>query len=128
MPFSGAGPLFLFLAKATLLLVAALVATASLRRSTAGARHLVWLAALVGVLALPVLSKIPALRVGVLPNVFGASAVLASDDLTPSANWRPAETRSNEPAIATVTTSEHSTVVVKGVSGGVGVGVGRGVG
>ena len=40
LPFSGAGPLFLFLAKATLLLVAALVATMSARRSTAGARHL----------------------------------------------------------------------------------------
>src|SRR6476620_200937 len=72
MPFSGAGPLFLFLAKATLLLVAALVATMSLRRSTAGARHLVWLAALVGVLALPVLSRIPALQVGILPSRFGS--------------------------------------------------------
>jgi beta-lactamase regulating signal transducer with metallopeptidase domain/HEAT repeat protein len=71
LPFTGAGPLVLFLAKATLLLVSAFVATAWLRRGTAGARHLVWLAALVGVVALPVLSKIPALQLGVLPSRFG---------------------------------------------------------
>jgi HEAT repeat protein/beta-lactamase regulating signal transducer with metallopeptidase domain len=77
MPFSGAGPLFLFVAKATVLLVAALVATISLRRSTAGARHLVWLAALVGVLALPVLSRIPALQLGILPARFGGEPATA---------------------------------------------------
>src|SRR5215510_16323887 len=75
MPFSGTGPLVLFLAKATLLLVAALVATMTLRRSTAGARHLVWLAALVGVLALPVLSRISALQFGILPSRFGAGPI-----------------------------------------------------
>ena len=66
--FSGATPLLLFVAKATFLLIAALLATSTLRRSTAGARHLVWLAALVGVLALPVLARIPALQIGVLPS------------------------------------------------------------
>src|SRR5581483_6236288 len=66
--FSGAVPLALFVIKATLVLCAALVGAATLRRSTAGARHLVWLAALVGVLALPVLSRIPALHLGVLPT------------------------------------------------------------
>jgi beta-lactamase regulating signal transducer with metallopeptidase domain/HEAT repeat protein len=68
--FSGTGPLLLFVAKATLVLIAALGATALLRRGTAGERHLVWLAALVGVLALPVLGRIPALQLGVLPNAF----------------------------------------------------------
>jgi beta-lactamase regulating signal transducer with metallopeptidase domain/HEAT repeat protein len=71
--FSGTGPLLLFLAKATILLVAAAVAMIPLRRSTAGARHLVWLAALVGVLALPLLSRVPALHLGVLPQSFSAS-------------------------------------------------------
>ena len=65
--FSGTTPLLLFVAKATLLLLAAFVATTTLRRSTAGARHLVWLTALVGVLALPLL-EIPALQIGVLPS------------------------------------------------------------
>src|SRR5690242_2830970 len=71
--FSGATPLLLFLAKATLLLVAALVGTMTLRRSTAGARHLVWLAALVGVLALPLLARIPALQIGILPTRMATS-------------------------------------------------------
>src|SRR5262245_1171670 len=76
MPFSGAGPLALFLAKATFLLIAAVLATFTLRRSTAGARHLVWLAALVGVLALPVLSRIPALQLPMLPSLFGSETVV----------------------------------------------------
>src|SRR4051812_8871169 len=66
--FSGTGPLVLFIAKATLVLIAAIGATFVLRRGTAGERHLVWLAALVGVLALPLLSRIPALHIGVLPS------------------------------------------------------------
>lgn len=66
--FAGATPLLLFVAKATLVLISAYVATSLLRRSTAGERHLVWLAALVGVLALPLLTKIPALQIGVLPS------------------------------------------------------------
>jgi len=72
--FSGTGPLVLFVAKATLVLIAAIGATFLLRRGTAGERHLVWLAALVGVLALPLLSRIPALHIGILPSRL-ASAV-----------------------------------------------------
>src|SRR5262249_12395862 len=83
MPFSGAGPLALFLAKATFLLIAAVLATFSLRRSTAGARHLVWLAALVGVLALPVLSRIPALQLRMLPSLFGSETVGAETIVMP---------------------------------------------
>src|SRR5215217_8272978 len=76
LPFSGALPLVLFVAKATLLLVMALVATSTLRRGTAGARHLVWLAALVGVLALPLLSRIESLRVGILPSRLATTSAL----------------------------------------------------
>ena len=68
LPFSGTASLLLFVAKATILLIAALVATVPLRRATAGSRHLVWLAALVGVLALPLLSRVDSLRLGVLPS------------------------------------------------------------
>lgn len=74
LPFSGAVPLVLFLAKATLLLVVALVATIPLRSSTAGARHLLWLAALVGVLALPLLSRIQSLHIGLLPSRLAPAA------------------------------------------------------
>jgi beta-lactamase regulating signal transducer with metallopeptidase domain len=72
--FSGPVPLLLFIAKATLLLIAALIATVPLRRGTAGSRHLVWLAALVGVLALPVLSRFDSLRIGVLPSGLAVGA------------------------------------------------------
>src|SRR6516162_3377846 len=90
MPFAGTGALILFLAKATLLLVAALVGTATLRRSTAGARHLVWLAALVGVLALPLLSRIPSLKLDILPSALAPNAdsflpAFASNSPPPSA-------------------------------------------
>jgi HEAT repeat protein/beta-lactamase regulating signal transducer with metallopeptidase domain len=79
--FSGTGPLLIFVAKATLVLIAALAATFLLRRGTAGERHLVWLAALVGVLALPVLSRIPALRLGILPSRLApATAPAAAPD------------------------------------------------
>ena len=81
MPFSGAVPMALFLAKATLLLLAALAGSTLLRRASAGARHLVWLAALVGVLALPLLSRISSLRIGVLPS--GLSLGSATRDPAP---------------------------------------------
>ncbi len=80
--FAGATPLVIFILKATLVLASALVATFVLRRSTAGERHLVWLAALVGVLALPVLSRIPSLQVGVLPSRFFTQSVPAAPEAT----------------------------------------------
>lgn len=129
MLFSGTGPLVLFLAKATLLLVAALVATASLRRSTAGARHLVWLAALVGVLALPLLSRIPSLRLGILPSVFAGPTSTAM--FAPVvANTPPPDAYVVSPAVsATIATtpSAPTSAVAGGVIGGVPGGVTRAV-
>jgi beta-lactamase regulating signal transducer with metallopeptidase domain len=80
--FTGAAPLLLFVAKATIVLVAAVVATLFLRRGTAGERHLVWLAALVGVLALPLLQRIPSLQIGILPSRFAAAAEATTDAAT----------------------------------------------
>src|SRR3954467_4368520 len=80
MPFA-AGSLLVFLAKATVLLLAALVATFTLQRATAGARHLVWLAALVGVLALPVLARIPMLRIGLLPASLSLASAAPTEDM-----------------------------------------------
>lgn len=57
----------LLLGKATLLLIVALAAATSLRRSTAGARHLVWLATLAGLVALPLLARVAPLQVPLLP-------------------------------------------------------------
>ncbi len=64
----------LLLAKATLLLVAALGVTRALPRAPAGARHLVWLAALAALLLVPAIAPWAPLRIAVLPPVPAASA------------------------------------------------------
>jgi HEAT repeat protein/beta-lactamase regulating signal transducer with metallopeptidase domain len=126
MPFAGTGALILFLAKATLLLVAALVATATLKRSTAGARHLVWLTALVGVLALPLLSRIPSLRLGLLPSALATPARTA--DAPMLADDAPAPVVVSTPtASPVVATTDRSSAVVGGVEGGVSAGVSGGI-
>src|SRR4051812_21986316 len=56
-----------WLLKATALLVLALAVTSLLRRATAGTRHLVWLATLAGILALPAVSVWAPLRLAILP-------------------------------------------------------------
>ena len=50
------------LVRSAAVLGAAGVATVVMRRATAAARHLVWLSAVVGVLALPVLAAMPGWR------------------------------------------------------------------
>lgn len=61
----------LLLAKATFLLVVALIGTAALRKSSAGMRHLVWVITLASLVVLPaVASRLP-LRLAVLPSSFG---------------------------------------------------------
>ncbi|HXT15993.1 MAG TPA: M56 family metallopeptidase [Gemmatimonadaceae bacterium] len=98
--FLGMSPLVLFIAKATLVLIAGLVAAFALRHSTAGARHLVWLAVLVGVLALPVLGRIPSLRLAVLPATIG-DARIDAPSLAPT-TYQPTE-RSRRAATNDVT-------------------------
>ena len=56
-----------WLLKATALLVLALGVTSLLRRASAGTRHLVWLATLAGILALPAVSLWAPLRLAILP-------------------------------------------------------------
>src|SRR5262245_5552098 len=56
------------LVKATCLLLVALGVTVLLRqRASAGVRHLVWLTAVVGVLAMPAVAAWGPIRVGILP-------------------------------------------------------------
>ncbi len=56
------------LVKMTVFLLAAAFAALALRRASAGTRHLVWLAALTGVLALPALLALAPVRLPVLPE------------------------------------------------------------
>jgi beta-lactamase regulating signal transducer with metallopeptidase domain len=109
LPFSGAASLLLFLTKATVLLVAALIATVPLRRGTAGSRHLVWLAALVGVLALPLLSRVDSLRLGVLPSaiaVGGERPVGESSSLT--APPAPRGSSASRASVASTPVAHHA--------------------
>ena len=62
------GPMLLLLAKATLILVAALGITIAMQRGSAGARHLVWLATLAIVLLVPAVTAwVPQLPLRILP-------------------------------------------------------------
>ena len=76
--------------KAALVLLAALLATALLRRASASTRHQVWAAALVSVLALPALTlALPAWQVPMLP---AAAAPASADDVDlPPAAASPVE-------------------------------------
>jgi hypothetical protein len=58
----------ILLVKATALLLLAMGLTVSLRRAPAGARYLVWLAALVALLLVPVMSAWSPLPLRVLPS------------------------------------------------------------
>ncbi|MEN8144409.1 MAG: M56 family metallopeptidase, partial [Gemmatimonadota bacterium] len=88
--------------KASVLLLVAGLATIALRRSSASARHLVWSAALVGVLALPFVSSAIPWDWNVLPEIAVPAAEPVAEPVSPPAsNAKPASeaealTESNE--------------------------------
>ena len=59
--------MLMLLAKATIILVAALAITVTMRRTSAGARHLVWLVTLGTLLLVPALTAWSPLRLAILP-------------------------------------------------------------
>ncbi|HET6638284.1 MAG TPA: hypothetical protein VFH82_05840, partial [Gemmatimonadota bacterium] len=61
------------LVKATVVLLVAFALTALLRGASAAARHAVWSAALVGVIAVPALTMVLPWRMDVLPSGWGSS-------------------------------------------------------
>jgi beta-lactamase regulating signal transducer with metallopeptidase domain/HEAT repeat protein len=75
--------MLLVLLKATCVLLIALTVTVALARASAGSRHLVWLTAMAGLLALPLLARWSPIPLRVLP----ATAVPAE---TPSGSANPA--------------------------------------
>jgi len=72
--------LALLLFKMTVFLLTAAAVAVALRRASAGARHQVWLAALTGVLALPVLLALAPVRLPVLPE---ASRLVGARQMIP---------------------------------------------
>lgn len=69
--------MLLLLAKATLILVAALGITLSMQRASAGARHLVWLVTLATLLLVPALTAWAPIPLRILPATFAATPVSA---------------------------------------------------
>src|SRR5262245_30766288 len=67
-----AGSVIGVVVKVTLLLALAWCATLALRRASAGARHVVWLTVIVGILLIPVLAQIAPMNLRVLPSVVAA--------------------------------------------------------
>src|SRR6476619_6023618 len=76
------GPMLLLLAKATLILIAALGITVAMQRGSAGARHLVWLSTLAIVLLVPAVTAwVPQLPLRILPP---KAQVVSTETATPA--------------------------------------------
>ncbi len=95
--FPSALPALVMLLKVTCVLVAALGATLLMQRASAGARHLIWLVTLAGLLVLPALAAWGPLPLRVLPAQFtpaadpvpAGEAIMASGEHTVLAPWTP---------------------------------------
>src|SRR5687767_611129 len=72
-------PMLLLLAKATLILIAALGVTIAMQRASAGARHLVWLVTLGTLMIVPALAAWSPLRIEILPATAPSTIDLATD-------------------------------------------------
>ena len=78
--------LLILLAKATIILVAALGITIAMQRASATARHLVWLVTLGGLLLVPALTAWSPLRLAVLPSTsYGFNVSVGDTHAGPSA-------------------------------------------
>jgi beta-lactamase regulating signal transducer with metallopeptidase domain/HEAT repeat protein len=89
------GPMLLLLAKATLILIAALGITVAMQRGSAGARHLVWLATLGTLLLVPAVTAwVPPLRLAILPALEQSAVTTPADSKTEAAS--AAETKITE--------------------------------
>jgi HEAT repeat protein/beta-lactamase regulating signal transducer with metallopeptidase domain len=91
-------PAVVLLVKATCLLLVAFAASLLLQRASAGSRHLVWLVAVIGLLALPGMSAWAPVRVPVLPAQLSANASEAAGART-AVDAKPVGSRLNVPAV-----------------------------
>jgi len=100
-------PMILLLAKATLILVAALGITIAMQRGSAGARHLVWLSTLAIVLLVPAVTAwVPQLPVKILPPVAQKqSAQAAAPSAAPAATQPGIEQSASTAPVVTAPTS-----------------------
>jgi len=104
--------LTIVLIKITLLVIVAYLVAISLRRASAGARHLVWLATLIGLVMLPAALEWRPIRVPVLPPSanYAAPAATATErtaahsPIAAEQTAAPAAAKSPIPAVAATTT------------------------
>src|SRR5258705_1305667 len=80
-------PLVLLLIKATLILVAALGITLAMQRTSAGARHLVWLVTLGALVLIPALTAWAPLRLEILPAVATEPSVVTPFSVDATSSW-----------------------------------------
>ena len=78
-------PMLLLLAKATLILIAALGITVAMQRGSAGARHLVWLVTLGTLLLVPAVATWAPLKLEILPPRTESQQPVAAPAVLPSA-------------------------------------------
>jgi beta-lactamase regulating signal transducer with metallopeptidase domain/HEAT repeat protein len=93
----------MLLLKATLILLVAMGITFGMQRTSAGARHLVWLVTLAALLLVPGLTAWAPISLPVLP----AKAVVASSAPSTAPSSEPAQARLAPEPIATPTTAER---------------------
>jgi beta-lactamase regulating signal transducer with metallopeptidase domain/HEAT repeat protein len=97
------------LAKATIILVAALAITRQMRRASAGARHLVWLVTLGTLLFVPALTAWAPFALRILPPRAAASDITLSDPAPVSDRAGPAIPRAGHAAMPTPATTMSTT-------------------
>lgn len=88
------------LIKATVLLAVVALAAYLMRRSSAALRHLLWTLAIVGLVALPVLTVVVPFRLAILPSVTpsqGSRPVVQPEFTKPPGNAEPARAESSTP-------------------------------
>ena len=99
-------PMLLLLAKATLILVAALGITIAMQRGSAGARHLVWLATLAIVLLVPAVTAwVPQLPLRILPPAAQPAPQTRSPATLPAVETETAAPVSDAAPVASAPTS-----------------------
>ena len=109
--------MLVLLAKATLILIAALGITLVMQRASAGARHLVWLVTLSTLLLVPALSAWGPLQIAILPASQIAKSNAAASITSPSNSATPSSSALNTPSGANVdaVTSPQATAIVPAV-------------
>jgi beta-lactamase regulating signal transducer with metallopeptidase domain len=120
----GGMPMMMLLAKATIILLAALGITLAMQRASAGARHLVWLVTLGTLLLVPAIAILAPIRLEILPprtaNVGAPQLVtgapVAARDVEPSAIRAASAVVPHSAATATASPKSGSATVISRIS------------